>query len=380
VKRELEHVEIPDEHGARERAWRLVSAAFSEREPAPARRRVVARRLVPAAAVAVAAAIVAAAVSPPGRALLHSIRETVGVKAAAPALFSLPTGRLLVHSDDGAWVVQADGSKRRLGSYRSASWSPHGLYVVATRRDGLFALTPTGEERWSLARPLVRSPVWTGTRTDTRIAYTSRDELRVVGGDGRGDVSFGSAPDMSSALLAWRPGTRHLLAYAYVTTGLVRVVDADARGEEVWSASVAGHVTELQWSTDGRLLLVAATSKTGDMVSLFRLSSRRPLSVVRKPPGVFAAAFRPGTHEVAILSRAGEVASVELAGRTVFSTAGDLEGLTWSQDGRWLLVGWPDADQWVFIRVSGGHRIRAVANVSAQFRSRAFPQVEGWAR
>jgi hypothetical protein len=33
----------------------------------------------------------------------------------------------------------------------------------------------------------------------------------------------------------------------------------------------------------------------------------------------------------------------------------------------------------VFVRADGGTRhIRAVANVSEQFRSRAFPRVEGW--
>jgi hypothetical protein len=40
-------------------------------------------------------------------------------------------------------------------------------------------------------------------------------------------------------------------------------------------------------------------------------------------------------------------------------------------------VGWPMADQWVFVRV-GGEGIRAVSNVSEQFRSRSFPRVEGW--
>ena len=64
-----------------------------------------------------------------------------------------------------------------------------------------------------MARPSVRSPQWIGSRTDTRIAYTSRDVLRVVAGDGTGDLSLGSAPDMARARLAWRPGT-HALAYA----------------------------------------------------------------------------------------------------------------------------------------------------------------------
>ena len=38
VRLELERIEIPDEHEARERSWAVVSAAFAEREPQPRRR------------------------------------------------------------------------------------------------------------------------------------------------------------------------------------------------------------------------------------------------------------------------------------------------------------------------------------------------------
>ena len=121
--------------------------------------------------------------------MLDGVREVVGVEKAQPALFSLPApGRLLVAADSGAWVVDEDGSKRRLGSYREASWSPFGRFVVASRRNELVALTPGGEVRWTLARPDVRFPRWGGTKTDTRIAYLSQvctalgDASRVGGG------------------------------------------------------------------------------------------------------------------------------------------------------------------------------------------------------
>ena len=142
----------------------------------------------PVAAIAVAAVAVAGLLSPPGRAVLDEIREAVGVDESAPALFSLPaSGRLLVTADSGAWVVDEDGSKRLLGAYREASWSPFGAFVVATKPNELVALEPDGDVRWTLARPDVRFPRWGGTRTDTRIAYLSGSELRVVGGDGKGD-------------------------------------------------------------------------------------------------------------------------------------------------------------------------------------------------
>ena len=132
--------------------------------------------------------MVAGLLSPPGRAVLDDLREAVGVEQAQPALFSLPApGRMLVTADSGAWVVQQDGSKRLLGRYDEASWSPFGRFVVASRRNELVALTPEGKVRWSLARPNVRYPRWGGTKTDTRIAYFSGGKLRVVGGDGKGD-------------------------------------------------------------------------------------------------------------------------------------------------------------------------------------------------
>jgi hypothetical protein len=66
--------------------------------------------------------------------------------------------------------------------------------------------------------------------------------------------------------------------------------------------------------------------------------------------------------------------------KTVLRTigAGSFAEPVLSPDNRWLVAGWPDADQFVFVRVGGGRRIQAVSNVSSQFRSRTFPRVEGW--
>ena len=286
----LDRVEIPDEHEALERAWAIVSAAFAEREPQPR-----GRSWKPAAAIAVTVVVVAGLLSPPGRAVLDEIREVVGVEESAPALFSLPApGRLLVTADSGAWVVEEDGSKRLLGAYREASWSPFGRFVVAARPNELAALTPEGEVRWTLARPDVRVPRWGGTRTDTRIAYLAGDELRVVGGDGKGDRPLDRlAADRAPV---WQRGGGHRLAYAR-RDGTVRIVDVD----------------------------------TG-----------------------------------AVLDGDAPAALVEASARTL------------SADGRWTVTGWADADQFVFTRLGRPRQIRAVANVSAQFRSRSFPRIEGW--
>jgi hypothetical protein len=65
------------------------------------------------------------------------------------------------------------------------------------------------------------------------------------------------------------------------------------------------------------------------------------------------------------------------AARRLFAGAGAFEQIAWSPDGRWVLAGWSTAHQWVFLR-GDGSAIRAVANVSEQFRSKSFPRVEGW--
>ena len=84
MRRELERIEIPGEHEARERSWRWCVRVHGARA-APATPVVEA-----VAAIAVAVVAVAGLLSPPGRAVLDEIREVVGVEKAQPALFSLP--------------------------------------------------------------------------------------------------------------------------------------------------------------------------------------------------------------------------------------------------------------------------------------------------
>ncbi len=252
MKTDLQRIEVPGEHEARERTWSVVQAAFVEREPVERRN----RRLWPAVAFAVAVAVVAAALSPPGQAVVDEIREVVGVERAQPALFSLPAeGRLLVASDAGVWIVQEDGSKRLLGQYREATWSPFGRFVAAASENELAALEPDGDVRWTLPRRDVTSPRWAGTETDTRIAYFAGSGIRVVAGDGTGDRLL--VPD-ARGQLAWRPGAGLVLAYA--SAGEVRVVDVES-GRLLWRAAVrpARPPTQVAWSSDGRRLLVSSS-------------------------------------------------------------------------------------------------------------------------
>jgi hypothetical protein len=50
----------------------------------------------------------------------------------------------------------------------------------------------------------------------------------------------------------------------------------------------------------------------------------------------------------------------------------------WSPDGRWLLVAWRDANQWLFVHA--GHVV-PVSNIAGAFASSgraAFPTLGGW--
>jgi hypothetical protein len=368
VRKELERIEVPGEHEARERAWAVVQAAYGERQPQPRR-----HSWKPLAALALLAIGVAGLLSPPGRAVLDEIREVVAVEQAQPALFSLPAGgRLLVTGDSGAWVVERDGAKRRLGAYREASWSPFGRFVAVSRPNELAAVEPDGDVRWSLARPAARSPRWTGSADDTRIAYVTDSRLHVVAGDGSRDVDAGGGPAPAAGVApAWRPRRPFELSYLD-SRHRVATFAVEARGVS-WRSGVLADARRLVWSPDGSRLLVLGRDR------LVLLRGRDGAATTRREQGVTAAAWAPDGR-LAILRTRGPRSELVVDGRVRFSAAaaGAFADLTWSPDGRWLLLSIPQADQWLFLRARGRGGIRAVANVSAQFRSRSFPTISGW--
>jgi hypothetical protein len=368
VRKRLEQIEVPGEHEARERSWAVVRAAFAEREPT--RRR---RSWKPIAAVAVVLVAVAGLLSPPGRAVLGGIREVVGVEKAQPALFSLPApGRLLVTSSSGAWVVERDGSRRLLSGYADATWSPFGRYIAVTRANELAALKPDGEVRWTLPRPSARSPRWTGSRTDTRIAFVTDSRLHVVGGNGKRDVDAGGGPAPAAGIApAWRPERKFELSYVD-SRRRVATFAVESPGAS-WRSIVIPDAQQLAWVPDGSRLLVVGHNR------LVFLRGIDGTATTRREPGVTAAAWS-ADGRLAIVRTRGPRSELLVDGRVRFSAAvaGAFTDLTWSPDGQWVLLSVPAADQWVFLRARGKPAIRAVSNVSAQFRSRSFPTISGW--
>jgi hypothetical protein len=162
---------------------------------------------------------------------------------------------------------------------------------------------------------------------------------------------------------------------AYTTPRVVVVLNVETR-RRLWTAPRArGIVTALEWSSNGRRLAVLSPSH-------LRVLDGRGRLVDREDPAEgwpdVDIAFRPGSTELAVARVHGSQSSAYiLSGRPLTNVNGVVRELEWAPDGRWLVVTWETADQWILARADG-RRFRAVANVSEQFRSRSFPRVEGW--
>lgn len=357
LERRLGELPVPGDAEGEERSWDVVRAAYGERAPAPPLAR--GRRV--AVALAVAGLALAVGLSPAGAKVGELVEDVIGFGAgdARPALRSLPTaGELLVESEQGVWVVQEDGSKRLLGDYGEASWSPRGLFVAAADGRQLVAVDPSGEVRWTLSAPApVADPRW--SPSGFRIAYRSGEDLWVVAGDGTGERVV--ARDVAPVAPAWRPlgegkltpdgSGSHVLSYVEAAKD-VRTVDADT------GARLATRTEDMDLlSTPATGARAGATSP--DAGSLARIVYRR------------------GGEELVLL-REGSARQ-----RVLLSGLGRLTGPSFSPDGRWLLVGLPQADQWLFIPTERPGRLVAFDRISEQFDpggsgAGRFPRVAGW--
>ncbi|MDQ6775462.1 MAG: WD40 repeat domain-containing protein [Actinomycetota bacterium] len=378
VRRPLAQVRAPDEAAAEERAWTVVRAAYADR--LPVRRRTPHARLL--LVPALAALVVGVALTPAGATVGRWIRHALGEPHAASALFSLPApGRLLVSGPDGAWVVGASGSKRRLGSWPQASWSPNGRYVAVASGSTLAAVDPMGIPQWTLTRPAVSDPRW-WPPLGYFVAYLSRSSLRVVGGNGLDDRLLAAHVDRVAP--AWRPGFAYQLAYV-AASGSVVVRDAQS-GSVSWHGPPGPKPIALGWSSGGTRLLVLSREGArvydplGRLVSRIELARGDPARAgALSPDGRMLALVRGGASDAVLY----DVTLESPPPTSVFSGAG-LGQLAWSPNGRWLLITWPAPDQWIFVRTTlgRGRRLLAVSRIAEEFapgrRPGGYPGLDGW--
>jgi dipeptidyl aminopeptidase/acylaminoacyl peptidase len=387
VRSALQRIQAPDELEAQRRAWPLVRAALDAREPVAWPR----RNLRPLLAAGTAVVILAAALSPPGRALVGSVHDAVTsekTSKARPALTSLPApGVLLVNAKTGTWLVRFDGSKRALGPWWEGSWSPQAKFVVVTKAHELAAIDPSakGAIRWSLARSgSVHGARW--SPEGFRVAYLNGRELRVVAGDGTGDGVLRQAVGPTAP--AWRPEADHELAFATVD-GRVELVQTDS-GKTSWR-TVPGEVpTAFVWSEDGERLLVL-----GERSLRVLASDGKKLWSIGLPIGPSGVAFVRKSHRFVMIRYSAATGRSDLVllqaetdpgeARFLYSAPGDFRSLAVSPNGNWLLVGWSNANQWLFLRLAAA-KVQAVSNIVEQFGGKtpsgplekAFPTSMSW--
>jgi len=397
LRRRLCDASIPEEREARERGWRVVRAAYAERQPtAPAP--TAPKRL--AIALVAAAVVLAVVLTPAGAAVVDFVRDVVrpSSKEAKP-LTSLPTsGSLLVESPRGPWVVQEDGSQRLLGDYRNAEWSPHGYYVAVTSGHQLSAVEPDGTLHWSLNRRDPHDPRWVPD-TGYRIAYRTGTSMRVVAGNGVQDHLLD--PSVARTAPAWRPVP---LARAKATEGgaganVVAIAEPDGSIEMIdadtlnvyWRTGPGPVPTDLAWSADASRLVALSGSELRVFAGGGKL-----LRTVSLPSGMRAtdAVFAPTGKSLALTATAvrGNARRSELflvglganhpKARPLLADPGTFDALSWSPDGRWLLVAWRDADAWLFLRPQHPGDVETAGEISRQFSpgstGAATPWPVGW--
>jgi hypothetical protein len=93
----------------------------------------------------------------------------------------------------------------------------------------------------------------------------------------------------------------------------------------------------------------------------------------------------PASHAVAFVQQAAgrsvlwfypQLRPEATVARRVFAGAGRFNRIAWSPDGRWIVLSWASADQWLFIRSAAVRKVIPVSGITEAFGPAAVPA--GW--
>ena len=388
VRALLRDAEAPDAERAEQRGRQVVSAAFEEREPRAPKRSVAIRAGL---ALLAGGVLTGFALTPAGADVRDWIADRVqlGEDDAEPRLSSLPApGEILVDAPGGAWVIREDGSKRLLGDFDEATWSPSGRFVGVTDGSELRAVDPAGNFRWSIDAGARVSALDWSTDEGFRVAYLAGGQVRVITGDGLSDGPVASAADVAPA---WRPESDPAVALHHLTfvdrENRVVTIATDT-GRVLWrSERFSAPVRSVEWSATGERLLVLA----GGFASVLNAAGA-PFLKGPIATGIDDAAISPDGAGAAVVTsgrRGTDLNLVAIGGETrhLYSSGPGnprprFEAPVFSPDGEWILLPWRDADQWLFVNASN-QRVSAVADIARQFDAdgkdaAGCPEVAGW--
>jgi Tol biopolymer transport system component len=90
---------------------------------------------------------------------------------------------------------------------------------------------------------------------------------------------------------------------------------------------------------------------------------------------ITAAAPSPDGRGLALVEERRGESTVDVNAKTVFKGEGAIANVSWSPDGRWLLLDWQSADQWLFLRTPV-KKLVTVSDVRANFGAGA--SIAGW--
>jgi Tol biopolymer transport system component len=224
---------------------------------------------------------------------------------------------------------------------------------------------------WSIGRVgRIRKPRW--SFDGFRIAYFAGGALRIVNGNGTADRLL--TRDVRPGPAAWQPNTHDL---AYVNRARkIQIANVDKRNRRA-TVQTRSTPRQLEWTSDGKRLIAVQRHA----VEIFWQRGPRIGGLDRGSAWVVAASISPNGKSIAFIETHGDRSTLQLTGvlggptGPVFSGAGTFRNVIWSPDGRWLLLDWSSADQWLFIR-QPVKKIGAVSNIRVNFGE--APTVNGW--